>query len=65
MEKVINLKGEEINFNAAVNLMDDESREEVNAEFAPCDPQEFFNAYSTKHRERFNEDFAPFVGGEW
>lgn len=37
MEKVINLKGEEINF----------------------------NAYSTKHRERFNEDFAPFVGGEW
>lgn len=52
MEKAINLKGEEI-------------REEVNAEFAPCDPQEFFNAYSTKHRERFNEDFAPFVGGEW
>lgn len=33
MEKVFNLKGEEINFNAAVNLMDDEIREEVNAEF--------------------------------
>lgn len=65
MTKVFNVKNEEVDFDAAVTVMDDELREEINAEFAPCEPQEFFNAYSVKHRVRFNEDFVPFVGGEW
>lgn len=42
MAKVINSYGTEINYNAAVELMDDELREEVHADLAPCTEQEFF-----------------------
>lgn len=43
MAKVINSYGTEINYNAAVELMDDELREEVHADLAPCTEQEFFD----------------------
>lgn len=43
--KVINRDGHEINFEAAVSLMDDELREELNRELAPCTEQEFFEAF--------------------
>lgn len=40
--KVLNLNGVEIDFNAAVELMDDEIREAVCIEFAPCAEQDFY-----------------------
>lgn len=55
MEKVINSYGTEINYNAAVELMDDELREEVHADLAPCTEQEFFDEYARRHAERFGE----------
>lgn len=52
---VINTWGTEINFEAAVALMDDEIREEiagtVDAE------QEFFDAYCKAHEAKFGEGF--------
>lgn len=54
MAKVINSYGTEINYNAAVELMDDES-EEVHADLAPCTEQEFFDEYARRHAERFGE----------
>lgn len=55
MAKVINSYGTEINYNAAVLLMDDELREEVHADLAPCTEQEFFDEYARRHAERFGE----------
>ena len=55
MAKVINSYGTEINYNAAVELMDDELREEVHADLAPCTEQEFFGEYARRHADRFGE----------
>lgn len=55
MAKVINSYGTEINYKAAVELMDDELREEVHADLAACTEQEFFGEYARRHAERFGE----------
>ena len=55
--EVINRDGHEINFEAVVSLMDDELREELNRELAPCTEQEFFEAYEKAHAEKFGEEF--------
>lgn len=57
MKNVINSWGTEINYEAAVNMMDDELREELHAEIAPCTDQEFFAAYAKAHEERFGEEW--------
>ena len=57
MTKVINQFGEEVNYEAAVQLMDDEIREELHAQLAPCTEQEFFSAYEKAHYAKYGEDF--------
>lgn len=52
---VINMSGTEINFDAAVNLMDDEIREAIYDELAPCTEQEFFAVYEKAHAEKYGE----------
>lgn len=42
MTMVINSNGTSIDYDAAVELMDDDLREEVAADLAPCTEQEFF-----------------------
>lgn len=54
---VINMSGTEIDFDAAVNLMDDEIREEIHADLAPCTEQEFFSAYEKAHAEKYGEQW--------
>ena len=53
--KVINLNGVEIDFDVAVELMNDEIREAVCKAFAPCNEQDFFTAYERAHAARFGE----------
>lgn len=55
--KVINKNGTEINFDAAVPMMDDDIREDLHMELAPCTEQEFFTAYEKAHEERFGEEW--------
>lgn len=55
--QVINKSGTQINYDAAVQLMDDEIREELHAELAPCTEQEFFTAYEAAHAEKFGEEW--------
>ena len=62
---VRDVKGNEVDYEAAVELMDDDLREELHYELAPCAEQEFFEAYATRHNEKHGEGFAPYVGGEW
>lgn len=55
--QVINKNGKQINYDAAVQLMDDKIREELYAELAPCTEQEFFSAYEAAHAEKFGEEW--------
>lgn len=59
MVTVKNQYGVQISFDAAVALMDDETREEVHADISPCSEQDFFDAYCIAHHNRFREDFEP------
>lgn len=52
---VINPYGLEIDWDAAGALMDDDIREAVHAELAPCTPQAFFDRYCQLHAERYGE----------
>ena len=52
---VINPYGLEIDWDAAGALMDDDIREEVHAELAPCTPQAFFDRYCQLHEGRYGE----------
>ncbi|WP_368234278.1 hypothetical protein [Anaerotruncus rubiinfantis] len=54
---VINKNGTEINYEAAVALMDDEIREQLHNELAPCEDQEFFSAYEKAHEEKIGEEW--------
>ena len=49
---------DQVDFEAAVNLMDGEIREAIHAELAPCTEQEFFDAYCKAHEEKYGEEFA-------
>ena len=55
--EVINMNGTEINYDAAVMLMDDEIREYLHFEIAPCTEQEFFTAYEKAHAEKYGEEW--------
>lgn len=54
---VNDMNGNEVDFEAAVELMDDEIREELHAKLAPCTEQEFFTAYEIAHSEKYGEAF--------
>ena len=51
------LNGEMVDFDAAVNLMDDEIREAVHADLAPCTDQEFMDEYVRRHEEKYGQSF--------
>lgn len=55
--KVINKNGTAIDFDAAVSMMDDDIRESVHAELAPCTEQEFFTGYETAHAAKYGEEW--------
>ena len=54
---VKNLSGTELDYDSAVTYMDDEIREDLHAELAPCGEQEFFTAYENAHIEKHGEEW--------
>jgi len=44
-------------YNQAVALMDDDIREELHRQLAPCTDEEFLTAYMEAHRSKYGEDF--------
>lgn len=52
---IVRSNGHEFDYNMAVGYMDDELREELHIELAPCSDQEFFDAYAMAHRKKFGE----------
>ena len=45
-------------FLAAVELMDDEIRESVHADIAPCSEKEFLAEYCKRHAEKYGVEFT-------
>lgn len=45
-------------YEAAVQLMDDELREEIHAELAPCSDIDFLTEYIKRHYEKYGEVFS-------
>ena len=54
---VTNEFGKELDYEAAVNLMDDDIREELHMQLAPCTDQQFFDAYAKAHEQKFGEEW--------
>ena len=52
MAKVVNSNGREIDFKAALSLMDDEIREQLAAEGYETE-QDFFTAYEQAHETKY------------
>ena len=57
MANKVLLNGNLVDFDAAVNMMDDEIREERHNELAPCTDQGFMDAYVEAHEAKYNERF--------
>lgn len=55
MSNVKNPHGKDMDFDSAVILMDDEIRENLHNELAPCGEQQFFDAYVKAHEQKFGE----------
>lgn len=56
-KQITTTQGHAVDFDAAVNLMDDEIREAVHAE-AIEDEQAFFDRYAALHAAKYGTDFV-------
>lgn len=54
---VKNMYGDELDFYTVPDYMDDDIRERLHSQMAPCSDQDFFDAYCKTHREQFSEEF--------
>lgn len=45
-------------FDAAVSLMDDDIRESVHADYAPCSDKTFLAVYCMRHYDKYGETFT-------
>lgn len=54
---VINSWGVAVDFKSAVNMMDDDIREQLHREITPCTQQAFFDAYADEHEAVFGEEW--------
>lgn len=57
MTKVM-LNGEMVDFDVAVNMMDDEICEAVHEDIAPCTDQAFIDEYVKRHEAKYGETFV-------
>ena len=57
MAKVM-LNGEMVDFDVAVNMMDEETCEEIHEDIAPCTDQEFIDEYVKRHEKKYGETFV-------
>lgn len=55
--KIKNSYGTEVDYEVAVNFMDDEICEKLHNKLAPCTEQQFFAVYAKAHVETFGEEW--------
>jgi hypothetical protein len=56
--QIVILDGKETDFAAAAMLMDDDIRERLHADMAPCTAQDFLDAYCRAHLTKYAEPFV-------
>ena len=56
---VVNSDLQAVDFEAAEKLMDDEIREAVHRDLAPCSDQEFYDEYCRRNLEELGTEFNP------
>ena len=59
-QNIINRSGKEFtpdHWDAIVNMMDDEIREDLHSKLAPCTDQVFFTAYEDAHEAKYGEEW--------
>lgn len=54
---VNNEYGGQVNYDAAVTMMDEDIMENLHDTITPCTEQEFFDAYCAAHLEKYDEEF--------
>lgn len=52
------LNNNNVDFDTCVNLMDDDIREDLHNNMAPCTEQEFLDAYCKAHVEKYGAEFT-------
>ena len=52
--------GNRLDSHLIIMNMDDELREELHEELAPCNEQAFADAYAEKHEQKFGEVWEPY-----
>jgi len=57
-DKAVTVNGEIYNIDDIAIYMDNDIREKLHAELAPCEPQKFVDRYAEEHKEKFGETFA-------
>ena len=55
MVMVYNMYGTKIDYDVAVELMDDEIREMLHSKMVPCLKQDFFSQYEIEHMHKYGE----------
>jgi len=53
----VTINDKEFEMDTVVNMMDNEIREELHNKMAPCNDQDFVDAYCAAHEKKFNETF--------
>ena len=54
----VTLNGDAIDMDIVAHYMDDDIREDLHMQLAPCDPQVFVDAYCAAHYKVYEEEFA-------
>lgn len=54
---IVILRGKQVSFKACVGYMDDEIRERLHFDIAPCTDQEFLDAYERAHFDKYLTEF--------
>jgi len=57
IDQVVTVRGQPVDFDAAVNLMDDDLREAIHDAFIEGTDQDFIDMYAAGHAAKFGEEF--------
>nr|AHF24278.1 hypothetical protein [uncultured bacterium Contig1770] len=57
LHRVWTYQGQVLDMETVAHYMDRDLAEDLHFELAPCEPQDFYEEYCKRHKERFDEEF--------
>ena len=57
-QPLVHIDGKLFDYDAVVNLMDDDIREELSRQLAPCLRQVFVDSYLEEHEKKYHDSFV-------